>query len=102
MLRCQALLRLGAALLCLLALAGPARAGGRAARFLAQTAPSAEVGSCSVVLVQCWRGGVAAQLELLLQLSQTFCRARLHPPPPPQPSQPIVWLTASMTASNLC
>ncbi|PRW44946.1 Expansin 1 [Chlorella sorokiniana] len=43
MLRTQALLRLGAALAGLLALlAGPARAGGRAARFLAQTAPAAE------------------------------------------------------------
>ena len=44
MLLTQALLRLGAALACLLVLAGPARAGGRAARFLAQTTPSAEVG----------------------------------------------------------
>lgn len=52
----QALLRLGAALACLLALAGPARAGGRAARFLAQTPPSAEVGPrLHLLVVAGWR-----------------------------------------------
>ena len=98
MLHTQALMRLGAALLCLLALAGPAAAGGRAARFLAESAPSAEVGSQGQCLCRCC-GQVLPRCTA--PESGYCCRCRLLslPPPLPPPLLPPA-LTAWLTASN--